>query len=558
MARALGEAVDLARLVAAVVVDRDPRAGPGLGLDELPQPGEGLDGERGLRLLVEVAERGEGAVGARLRAAGALDPETPEVDPAVGRALDVEVDLHRTRPDLDRARRLAHEGHAALQQAGPAHRRAEAGLGVAAVRDERQVALEQGVGVGPGERTDGARAQTAQRLDLEPVQRAPVDAHADVVVVQLGPAGRPPRAGRALPHHHRGQRPLAASCRLGHAHPAREGVVVALEDRFEAVAARDLGVVSAQQRCGEVAPHERPVGVGRDVGAHQAAPRRGAAEAGGLQEAVVVRELAQVALPGAQPQGRVAAASRVERGGLRERGPREPGHLPVPRLPVPRLRLRRRGHRRQHVVPHDERRVVGRPVGGVGAADEQVRRARTVPVDVRREHAADDHVGGVGQRAPGGGELHVRPVRGQQAEVDDAAAAAVDELLEHDLAVAPAGLGPQRERVVERPGLGRREHAAGVEAALRLDRAAARGAGVEQQRAGRRRGVRATRAGRRARAGGVGRGRGGLRVRGHRTARCRATTPPERLRHATSRHPAASRRPARCSWSGQARIDSAR
>ena len=55
-------------------------------LDEGAEPGEGLDREGGLGLLVEVAERGEGHVlpGRPVRApsARALDPEAPEVDPA--------------------------------------------------------------------------------------------------------------------------------------------------------------------------------------------------------------------------------------------------------------------------------------------------------------------------------------------------------------------------------------------------------------------------------------------------------------------------------------------
>lgn len=41
-------------------------------------------------------------------------------------------------------------------------------------------------------------------------------------------------------------------------------------------------------------------------------------------------------------------------------------------------------------------------------------------------------------------------------------------------------------------------------------------------------------------------------------ARCRATIPPDRLRHCTDDQPAPRIRSARAAWSGQARIDSAR
>ena len=44
----------------------------------------------------------------------------------------------------------------------------------------------------------------------------------------------------------------------------------------------------------------------------------------------------------------------------------------------------------------------------------------------------------------------------------------------------------------------------------------------------------------------------------YRLARCRATMPPDRLRHSTSRQPAAMIRSARPDWSGHAWIDSAR
>ena len=60
------------------------------------------------------------------------------------------------------------------------------------------------------------------------------------------------------------------------------------------------------------------------------------------------------------------------------------------------------------------------------------------------------------------------------------------------------------------------------------------------------------------------RGRGGLfrhpdvRGRGGLTAACSATMPPVRLRQRTCDHPASSMRCARPTWSGQARIDSAR
>ena len=49
-----------------------------------------------------------------------------------------------------------------------------------------------------------------------------------------------------------------------------------------------------------------------------------------------------------------------------------------------------------------------------------------------------------------------------------------------------------------------------------------------------------------------------VRLSVQRVARCRATTPPVRLRHCTFRQPAASMRSASSSWVGQARIDSAR
>ena len=557
----LRERVDLRGLVPAVVVDRDRRARP----DEGAEPGERLDREVRLGLLVEVAEGGERhvpAAGCRpggprvgvprlVRRARAFDPEAPEVDPPVGRALDVEIDLDVGAADRDGPGRLADERDPALEEPGPAGGGTQARLGVAATGDALQVARQERVEVDRGQRRDGARAEAAEGLHLGPVQRPAVDPHAHVVVVQARPAGRPPRAGGALPHHDRLEQGFPASRRLGHREAAGERGVVPLEGALQPVATRDLGVVRPQQGLGKVDPGERGVVV--VVGAHQPAPGGGRAVAGGDQHAVVVRELSEVTLLGPQPQRRARAVPEVDGGGVLERGPRQ--ERPVGVGVVRTVGRPPRSAGREHLVPDGQDGVVGRvPVARVGPAHEQVGRAAPVPGQVERQDRADDDVHAVGQRPSGGGGLHLGPVRGEQPEVGDPARATVDQTFQDHRAVPTGRLGAEGERVVGCRRSGGGGWGARVEAVLGLDRAAPGRPGVEHDGAD---------AGRAPRAG-LGRGRGhGLdggrsRAGGHRTARCRATIPPDRLRQATSRQPAAVSRPASPVWSGQARMDSAR
>ena len=187
--------------------------------------------------------------------------------------------------------------------------------------------------------------------------------------------------------------------------------------------------------------------------------------------------------------------------------------------------------------------MVGRAAGeGVGPAHQQVGSPDPVPGLVDRQQAGDDHRGAGRHRRDACPGLLGPWLAREQPEVDHPAAALTDQLVEHhslELLRAVEQLRQPSTRLDGGDGHRR------VERVVGLHRAATGRVGIQQDR--------------------LSRGFKGIvpleNRRAHSwpaRARCRATMPPDRLRHSTSDQPGRPITAARADWSGQAWMDSAR
>ena len=127
-----------------------------------------------------------------------LDKEAPEVDPAVRRAFDVQIDLHVGLRYLDRTDGLSIKRDAFEQHPRPAGRDPDAPFSAAAVADLRQIPLQKLIKLSVNEVGDRRNAMPAERGNFAHVQRRLVDAQADVIRVELRQAVLPPLAARSI------------------------------------------------------------------------------------------------------------------------------------------------------------------------------------------------------------------------------------------------------------------------------------------------------------------------------------------------------------------------
>src|SRR5215203_2443765 len=105
--RAASQRDDLGDLVTAVVEDHNQRR----GLDDAAQPGKGIDGKRSLGPVIKIIKTTELVIDPTTPARS-LDQKAPEVDPAIRRALDVQINLHCCVRHLDGTCGFAVEGNA--------------------------------------------------------------------------------------------------------------------------------------------------------------------------------------------------------------------------------------------------------------------------------------------------------------------------------------------------------------------------------------------------------------------------------------------------------------
>src|SRR6187549_2418888 len=109
-----------------------------------------------------------------------LDKKAPEVDPAVRRAFDVQVDLHIGLRHLDRTDGLSIKRDAFEQHPRPPSCDPDAPFSAAAMADLRQIPLQKLIKLSVYEVGDRGDAMPAERGNLAHVQRRLVEAQADI------------------------------------------------------------------------------------------------------------------------------------------------------------------------------------------------------------------------------------------------------------------------------------------------------------------------------------------------------------------------------------------
>ncbi len=395
-------------------------------------------------------------------------------------------------------------------------------LAAGTVSDLRDVAGQESVELDGGQVGERRHAEPPQHGDLAYVERRLGDPQREVVVTQLGQAGLPPHAAVALAHadRHHDQRGIvrASSLPLGDSGDLdAEGVlvVVPLESAPLRPAARGRAGERADLLRVEAYPgHTEPVPqLGDLVGPDDAAVRDAA---GGpsrrAEQPPVVGELEKVCFAAGEAEGPSRYGECAPLGRVAEGRDGEWLVGRARRLPL------------EHAVQLDHHReVAGSAVLGIVAAYPHVSAARPVAVAIEGQQAADDDRYAVGHCRQSRLRLYVVGLVTQRAAVDHPFGA-VDEPSQH------VGLerGPAREQLLQ--GLVQlRTVESRQERILRLDRAAARRVGVEDE----------------------------IVHRGRRP-RWRATMPPTRLRCSTAAQPQSIMSFARAFWSGQLMIDSTR
>jgi hypothetical protein len=190
---ATGKLADLGHFVSAVVEHGHRRR----GVHDAAQPGEGIGSERSLAPVVKIIKPAELVIDAGL-IVGLLNQESPQVDSAVGRALDVQIDLYLGLRHFDRSGGFAIKGRAFQQHPRPPCCHLDPAVRSLSMGDFGQIPLHQLIKVGGRKVGDGRDAVAAQRCNFSHVQRALVDAQADIIGVELGEAVLPPLAARAF------------------------------------------------------------------------------------------------------------------------------------------------------------------------------------------------------------------------------------------------------------------------------------------------------------------------------------------------------------------------
>ncbi len=210
------------------VVDHDRLR---VGREDLVEPGDGAGGQCVLIVVAHVSELAEGDVighvtGRRVEQAFRItDLETPQIDPAIRRGLDVEVEFQSGRGHLDGSLIVALQQDSLTDEARATGGRPESLFGSGTVLNLRQVDRQQLVQVGVGQVVDGGNPETTQGRDLPDVQGSLGDAQGEIGIVETWLTDGPPLTGLALTHDDRGDHRLAAGDGvLGHRHP--EGVLV--------------------------------------------------------------------------------------------------------------------------------------------------------------------------------------------------------------------------------------------------------------------------------------------------------------------------------------------
>src|SRR6185436_11130360 len=157
--------------VAAVVEHDDRRP----SIDYATQPAEGIDGKRRLAAVIKIMKVTELVIdGTAL--VSSLDEESPQIDPAIRGAFDVQINLHVRLRHLDRTNGLAIKRDAFQEHPRAPHRHSDAAFGAAAVAHLGQIPLEKLIKLSVDEVGDRGNAVLTQRRDLPHVQWCFVDA----------------------------------------------------------------------------------------------------------------------------------------------------------------------------------------------------------------------------------------------------------------------------------------------------------------------------------------------------------------------------------------------